>query len=136
MKDNLKYEYELATIMRKVIYQNNSIGFVPEKVVEGYYEESSKCFVDFDGTIYFHIITEPLNYGFCNRIKIGDIKKKYPLLPLNIIKSIILHMYKKYAYVCENETDTELHAPVISVRDKKCEFDLKEDDILEFYQNN
>jgi len=136
MKDNLKYEYELATIMKKVIYQNNSIGFIPEKVVEGYYEEKSKCFVDFDGTIYFHIITDPLNYGFCNRVKICDIKKKYPLLPLNLIKSIILHMYKKYAYVCENETDTELRAPIISVRNKKCEFDLEEEDISEFYQNN
>ena len=75
MEEEVK-ELELATIFKRVSYDVGD-GFVPVDVVMGYFDEENSCFVDLDGTSYYHIIDEPENLGFADRENLEEVRQDY-----------------------------------------------------------
>ena len=69
-------ELEIATIFKRVVYDAGD-GFVPIDVVMGYFDEENSCFVDLEGTYYYHIIDEPENLGFADREILEEVRQDY-----------------------------------------------------------
>ena len=130
------YDYDIAVIMKKIIYGENLIKYVPEKVIEGYYDDESECFIDMQGTPYYHIIENVDTYGYCDRVSFSEVKKRYPLLTSSLIKKIILNSEKKYDYLyCDNFRAKEV--PAITCIKKKANIseELLDGDIIKYYFN-
>ncbi len=133
----MKAYYDLALIMKKIVYQDGNIELVPLEVLEGVYDEENEAFIDLDGTPYYHIITNPDSIGFMYRDNISNYKKNYPYLSISRLKSMMLRSAKKsiYLYCFAGKDDTLI--PIILY--KNDQFDepklLLEGDIIEFYSN-
>lgn len=67
-----------AAVIFRVIKKEDSVSFVPNKIVIGTYIKESKTFIDRQGESYYHIIDKPDNYGFACRYSLNNIKKVYP----------------------------------------------------------
>ena len=130
-----EYDYEIALIMKKVIYENGMIGFVPQKVVEGYYDENEMLFIDMEGTSYRHIIDEPENCGYFERESFSEIKELYPHTSNIILKFNKLRKAKKSVYVYFNQENADLNIPIISELDiETCRAQqIFDGDIVKFY---
>ena len=145
------YKMDLAVIMKQKCVDETNSNYTPFKVVEGYFCEEDERFYDLEGTPYSHIIYNADSYGYMNRIDIASIKKRYPLLNLNLIKKIILHEMKKYKYTYYLPEDNSTYGAPVIIYGKNDE-DLKvminahmevdkeekidEDvDLLNFYEN-
>ena len=113
MKKNF-YEIDSALIMKQKLVDETMSEYTPFKIVEGYYCEEDESFYDLEGTPYRHIISNIDSYGYLYRIDFGSLKKKYPLLGINLIKKIVLHTFKKNIYGCYLPSDNSTFgAPVI-----------------------
>ena len=71
----MKKYSELVVLFKKVIYQDQEIEFIPIKTIEGIFSKKDNCFIDKDGTPYYHIIENPDSYGYCYRDSIINYKK-------------------------------------------------------------
>lgn len=130
----MKYNKELAVLFKKIIHPNQEIEFIPIKVIEGYYNKEESCFIDKDGTPYYHIIENPDSYGYCYRDDIVTYKNDYKNLPPPLIKALILRTIKKYAY--SYNIDKETSAPILLFSNKTNYEEtniLLDDEISEFY---
>ena len=135
----MKNTNELAILFKVEFntYEDDTIAeFVPVDVIEGISVPEERIFIDKNNTPYKHIIDMPENFGYCNRIKIEDLKKQYPAFtPLSLIKSSLFRTSIKRIYRLGTITEGEKNiAPAILVTDKKIEnvilFDI---DILSYY---
>lgn len=127
--------YEIALIMKKIVYENGNIEFVPLQVLEGTYDEEEGAFIDFDGTPYYHIIENPESVGFLYRDNISNHKKNYPYLTSKLIKALILKTSKKYTYTynfCKKD-DTIVPTILFMKNKENSEKLLLDRDILEYY---
>lgn len=91
-------EYQIAIIFRKIKGNCDQELFVPYKVVDGEYDEKNECFVDQDGVCYFHIISNPDDFGFCYRIDAKVLNKMYSLLPVSLAKRVMFFVANRYNY--------------------------------------
>lgn len=108
------YIMDLAVIMKQKCLEEGISEYVPFEVIEGYFCDEDGCFYDLDGTPYSHVIYNTDSYGYMSRIDMGSIKKKYPLLNLNLIKKIILYSTKKLKYIYYLPEDNSTYgAPVL-----------------------
>lgn len=73
-KDN---ELCIALLMKKIINKDGFIEYKPISVAKGYYDEDGCCFVDLEGTPYFHIIEQPDSIGFCDRENLEELRNDY-----------------------------------------------------------
>lgn len=140
MKNYQKETYnELAVIFKKILYTDGNIEYIPEKVVEGTYNEDNNIFIDKNGTPYNNIIECPNGYGYLYRDYIEDLKQKYPNLTLPLIKKLILKYTKKYYFIYCIAKKEEQKCPIILHKRKKIDEQPKlvlDKDILEFYMVN
>lgn len=126
---------EIAILFEKVIHCENYLEFVPVAVIEGKYNEESKLFISKVGTPYPNIINSNTTHGYFQREKISEYKKKYPLLPTPLIKSLLLHYAKKLIFVSAKEKNT--NSPIILMSKKNSNSTPKlvlDNDILAFYR--
>ena len=144
------YKMDFAVIMKQKCIDEITSDYTPFKVVEGYFCDEDERFYDLEGTPYSHIIYNADSYGYMNRIDIASIKKRYPLLGLNLIKKIILHEMKKYKYtyyipednstygapvIIYGKNDNDLKVMINSQREVDKEEEKDEDvDLLNFYE--
>ena len=130
----MKKYSELVVLFKKVIYQDQEIEFIPIKTIEGIFSKKDNCFIDKDGTPYYHIIENPDSYGYCYRDSIINYKKDYNHLSLPLIRALILREIKKYTYTYN--IDGETSAPIILFSNKTKEEEtniLLDDEISNFY---
>ena len=92
----MKNYNDIAVIMKKIIYDDNTIEYIPLEVIEGTYEEENNAFIDFDGTPYHHIIEDPDTVCFMYRDSIINYKKSFPYLTTSLLKFFLLNSTKKY----------------------------------------
>ena len=132
------YDYDIALIMKKVEDSNGLIGFVPIKVVEGYYDNNDMCFVDFEGTPYYHIIDEVESYGYFERESFNKLKELYPRLSSKIIKLKKLIKAKASSYVYIEPESTEIGIPFIGeyIKDANDIEQIFDGDIINYYYTN
>lgn len=107
---------ELAVLFKKRVDINKNIELMPIKVIEGVYVEQDGCFLDKEGTPYYHIIENPDSYGYGYRSNIKDYKEQYKHLSLSLVKMLLLRTIKKCVYTYNTDSDT--NAPVILFADK------------------
>ena len=95
MKDysNITYN-ELAVLFKKIIYTDASVEYIPERVIEGTYNEEIGLFIDKNGTPYNNVIENPNGYGYLFRDYMGDLRSKYPNIPVSLLKIIVLRSAK------------------------------------------
>ena len=130
-----KIDLDLVVLMKKTYTEQGIIKFIPVKVVEGLYDEESMCFIDTDGTIYYHIICEPETYGFYARENFDNIKSKENTLTLSQIKRNKYKKMKDLEFLYLDEDSSEIGVPIIGEYDfknKKAE-QVFDGDILSFY---
>lgn len=134
------YDYDVAVIMKKSISFNGTIGFIPVSVVGGYYNNDEMCFVDFDGTPYYHIIDSPETYGFFERESFKELKEdrdnKY--LSSSMIKNNKLRKAKKSVYIYLDPESTEVGIPIIGEYNKETQSieQIFDGDMLNYYYYN
>lgn len=130
---------ELTILLKKIVHCENYIEYIPIKVVEGNYNEEDGIFYDKEGTPYQSVINSLGSHGHFNRQSIEEYKKKYPNLPLPLLKSLILHYAKRVSFVLSYETNNKETAPILLVSAKgagqKPRLALDED-IERFYSEN
>lgn len=92
---------ELAVIFNRLKATNDKVeSFVPVKVVEGYYCEEEKCFIDSEQNVYSHITsTSKIGNVFASRIDIIEILNEYKDLSINKLKEQLLIGMMKYDYI-------------------------------------
>lgn len=69
-------DLDIVLLMKKVYY-NDVVGYRPIDCVIGYYNEEDDCFIDLEGTPYYHIIEEPESIGFCDRESLDELRSVY-----------------------------------------------------------
>lgn len=132
----MKNYYDIALIMKKIVYEDDNVELIPSEVLEGVYDEENKTFIDLDGTPYYHIIGNPDSIGFIYRDNIVNYKKNYPYLNVHLIKKLILYTSKKYIYMYCTAKKGDNYVPIILHDNKKSPSGLKlllDNDILGFY---
>ena len=111
----MKYDenLEIAILYKKVSTVADQIGdcFYPYRVIEGYYCDDDECFYDLDGTAYKHIIENPENFGYVDRISYGKaINSKFNK---QRIYNKILKSRKEDIYFVISEDNNSLGLPII-----------------------
>ena len=130
---NNSEEAKDIAIIYKLKRNYGTLEYVPYKVVIGTYDGEEEELIDEHGTPYHHII-EGNTYGFAARKSLAEYNKQFPLLPLVVIKTLILHYAKKYKYKLNQFSDE--CTPMINFYDKgkySKESILLDRDILVFY---
>ncbi len=130
---NNSEEVKDIAIIYKLKRNYGTLEYVPYKVVIGTYDGEEEELIDEHGTPYHHII-EGNTYGFAARKSLAEYNKQFPLLPLVVIKTLILHYAKKYKYKLNQFSDE--CTPMINFYDKdkySKESILLDRDILVFY---
>ena len=91
---------ELAIIYKRVpTEKDKTVGFVPVKVIEGFYYHGEDVFVDTEQNVYCHIVSlSEIGNGYANRRNIYELLKEYPDKTLEQIKEILLKDAQKYTY--------------------------------------
>jgi len=132
------YGIDYALIMKQRFIDEGMSDYVPFEIIEGYYCEEDECFYDLEGTPYSHIIYNIDSYGYMYRIDYDSLKKKYPLLGINLIKKIVLHELKKNEYTYYLPEDNSTYgAPVIMYGKNKNDLKVmkyEDADIVNFYE--
>ena len=127
----MKKRHDIAVIFKKEYYLGR-MEFTPVKVISGSYDSEGKCFVDKDGTTYYHIIENPDNYGFGYFDEIYNYKKQHPLLNETLIKLTLLHTLKKCFFAFRYNDD---YIPIVEVTEKNGKtFNLIDNNILNYYR--
>lgn len=135
----MKTTNELALLLKKIIHCENYIEYIPIEVIEGTYNEKENLFYDKTGTPYQSVINSKGSHGFFNRQSINEYRKKYPNLPLTLIKKIQLHYAKKGTFTLSYEKNDDEEAPILLVGPKSnyqkphLSLDI---DIIKFYETN
>jgi len=133
----MKKYYDLALIMKKKVYANGNVEFIPFKLVEGTFDKEEETFVDMDGTAYYHIIENPPSIGFACRDNIEMYRKNYPYLPLPLLKSKIFNTVKDYSYMyCFKKSGNIMVPGIIRVDTNKKEDNTRfflDTDLVGFY---
>jgi len=130
---------DIAVIFKVQTSRLGKIEYIPVRVELGTYDESTKYFLDTNGTCYYHLIDDPENYGFCYRTDIMKYANKYPNIPTFLLKKLILREIKKSNY--EGILDADTDTPIILVTKKKKDDNSKiiialDQDIVSYYQEN
>ena len=115
--DNL----EIAIIYKGVITKEVIPGrcFVPCDVIEGFYCEDDECFYDLDGTAYKHLITNPENIGYVNRINLNKIITKRTNHNKEKVFKKLLKDNKNNIYFLLDKNINSLKMPVLVYPDNK-----------------
>lgn len=140
MKDYSKVTYnELAVLFKKIIYNDASVEYIPECVIEGTYNEEIGLFIDKDGTPYNNVIESPNGYGYLFRDYMEDLRSKYPNIPVSLLKLLVLKSSKRYFYTYCFAKKDDILCPII-LHKKKNGTDkgtlVLDKDILEYYMKN
>ena len=132
----MKNYNDIAVIMKKIMYQDGSIEYVPLQVLEGTYDAEDYAFIDLDGTPYYHIIENPGSIGFMYRENIMNYKKNFPYLTPSLIKAFMLNSVKKYTFrYCLSANENKM-VPTILFNKKNGKEEVKlllDNDIIAYY---
>ena len=135
----MKNTNELAILLKKIVHCENYIEYIPIEVIEGTYNEMESLFYDKNGTPYQSVINSVGSHGFFNRQSIEEYKKKYPNLPLTLIKKLQLHYAKKAFFTLSYEKNGDENVPILLVAPKsyyqKPHLSL-DNDIIKIYEKN
>lgn len=112
----MKNGNELVVIFKTKITETQVL-YKPISVVSGIYDNESQTFIDDAGRKYKHIINLPEDYGFACRYDIANYRKRYPILPLSLIKHLVLNSTNRFTY--EFILDIDTNVPVIIIKGKK-----------------
>lgn len=134
----MKYDenLEIAVIYKKVSTVADQIGdcFYPYKVIEGFYCEDDECFYDLEGTAYKHLIENPENFGYVDRINYGKAinskfykQKKY---------NKILKSKKEDIYFVISDDNNSLGLPIITYFKDKVLHVFNDTDTILHYLNH
>lgn len=135
----MKSNGELVILLKKIFHCDNYIECIPIDVIEGNYSEELGLFYDKKGTPYQSIINSNGSHGIYNRLNIEEYKKKYPNLPISLIKKIQLHYAKKARFILSYEKNNSEKTPILLVGEKsgnKKPSLALDQDIMDFYSKN
>jgi len=91
---------EYAIIFRNELKDMGFIEFIPESVIEGYYNEEYDLFVGLDGVAYLNIDYIPENvFGYGYKFKLKYSQEEVDEEQINAIKEEFLNQAKKFNYV-------------------------------------
>lgn len=89
---------EIAIMFEPYIDDDDMIVFMPDKVIEGYFDEESERFIDSNLYSYPHLTMCEKSRGYALRYPISQLSVKYPNKSLEEIKEIFFNEYKNDVY--------------------------------------
>ena len=97
---------EYAIIYRSELTENGLIRFIPESVMEGYYNEEYDLFVGIDGVAYLPIECIPENvFGFAYNLTLKFPTEGINEEQINLIKEDLLNKVKRFEYIKDLENN-------------------------------
>lgn len=110
---------EIAIIFKRVKSNFELVeGFVPYKVVVGYYYEDETCFIDTEQNVYSHMASlSEIGNVFAGRKNVVEVFKANQNRTLNEVKKYLLENLKKYEFYKSIDEDSDEYN-IIKMRNK------------------
>lgn len=89
---------EIAIMFEPCVDDDGMISFIPDRVIEGSFDDESERFVDSDLYSYPHLTMCEKSRGYALRYPINQLSVKYPNNSLKEIKEIFFNEYKNDIY--------------------------------------